>query len=609
MNASTSLPYVEPDIKTILTTSSFILLANVLNFVLDKLLYCGLIGQVLLGIAWCSPGSKWLPEAAETTIVQLGYVGLILLVYEGGLSTSFAALKANLILSVCVALTGISLPIALSFILTTLSNASYIQSFAAGASLCSTSLGTTLTVLNSSGLTHSRLGVVLTSAAMMDDVVGLVMVQVISNLRGNEDPITTSVILRPILVSLGFVICVPLACRLVARPVANALTRMRDAKPNRGVNQALSRTGSALTAQTVLLVSLITAASYAGTSNLFAAYLAGAIVSWWDSEFPRTSSTLSQTTAVSQPDKLGPVATMATRIPNGLGETLEPEHTIELAVYNSRQVPITRQLESEMLGAAIYKSYFEQAEKRILKPFFFASVGFSIPISKMFSGAVVWKGIIYTILMLVGKLLCGLWLMRLAMPRLPSFKIPAIFKSTCWKFFASRSTVKCAKSSSQVADFAEKKSCSTKPNNQQGDQAPACTINAPAAPSEEKEIPQRSQEPPSQLTSSSPRKPISLYSPAILGSAMVARGEIGFLISAIAQSNGIFDTESSSTSTNQESDIFLLVTWAIVLCTLLGPLCVGALATRVKKLERESSSTEGRNTEGRRDVLGVWGVQ
>jgi hypothetical protein len=84
MSAS-SLPYHEPDIVTILVQTSFLLLLNIVNAALDKLLYCGLLGQVLIGIAWGSPGAKWLSVHAEETIVQLGYLGLILLVYEGAL--------------------------------------------------------------------------------------------------------------------------------------------------------------------------------------------------------------------------------------------------------------------------------------------------------------------------------------------------------------------------------------------------------------------------------------------------------------------------------------------------------------------------------------------
>jgi hypothetical protein len=78
-----SLPYHEPGIVTILIQSSFLLLLNLVNSVLDRLVYCGLLGQVLVGIAWGTPGAKWLSNEAEEVIVQLGYIGLILLVYEG----------------------------------------------------------------------------------------------------------------------------------------------------------------------------------------------------------------------------------------------------------------------------------------------------------------------------------------------------------------------------------------------------------------------------------------------------------------------------------------------------------------------------------------------
>lgn len=78
-----SLPYHEPGIQQILILVSFLLLLNVINAVLDRVLYCGLLGQVLIGISWGTPGAKWLSTEVEQVIVQLGYLGLILLVYEG----------------------------------------------------------------------------------------------------------------------------------------------------------------------------------------------------------------------------------------------------------------------------------------------------------------------------------------------------------------------------------------------------------------------------------------------------------------------------------------------------------------------------------------------
>jgi hypothetical protein len=77
------LPYHEPDIITILTQSAFLLVLNIVNHILDNLIFCGLVGQIFVGIAWGTPGGKLLSEEAERVIVQLGYIGLILLVYEG----------------------------------------------------------------------------------------------------------------------------------------------------------------------------------------------------------------------------------------------------------------------------------------------------------------------------------------------------------------------------------------------------------------------------------------------------------------------------------------------------------------------------------------------
>jgi hypothetical protein len=165
------------------------LLVNLLNSAFDALRSCGLIAQVFLGTLYGVPGVDWLGVDAQEGIVVLGYLGLILLVYEGpspsprfplrqsmvvcpslvdqlhgtrspffysnstgGLTSSLPALFANVPLCLAVAVTGILAPIALSFLLIPLMDGTSLQAFAAGASLCSTSLGTTFAVLKASGL-------------------------------------------------------------------------------------------------------------------------------------------------------------------------------------------------------------------------------------------------------------------------------------------------------------------------------------------------------------------------------------------------------------------------------------------------------------------------
>jgi hypothetical protein len=85
--SAASLPYHEPGIVTILIISSFLLLLNAVNYVLDRTVYCGLVGQLFIGIGWGMPGSNWLSAELQDSIVQLGYIGLILIVYEGKNST------------------------------------------------------------------------------------------------------------------------------------------------------------------------------------------------------------------------------------------------------------------------------------------------------------------------------------------------------------------------------------------------------------------------------------------------------------------------------------------------------------------------------------------
>lgn len=107
------------------------------------------------------------------------------------------------------------------------------------------------------------------------------------------------------------------------------------------------------------------------------------------------------------------------------------------------------------------------------------------------------------------------------------------------------------------------------------------------------------------------RKPMSRYPAGIVSCAMVARGEIGFLISSVAETKGIFRSSSSSTTSStpgeETSELFLIITWAIFLCTILGPLCVGLLVRRVKRPEGRIHAP-GQVEGSRENVLGIWGV-
>lgn len=255
--------------------------------------------------------------------------------------------------------------------LQSLVDATPIQAFAAGAALCSTSLGTTFTILNASGLSTTRLGTTLSSAAMVDDVVGLVMVQVISNIRENSESFGAVTVVRPLAVSFGLAIVVPLACRLVAQPLTTWLNGARKSSPNDALNKLCQATHTAFIIHTLVLAALVTGATYAGTSNLFSAYLAGASISWWDSEVPHLDSAKvgcshdSPSSPVEHGTSAGSKGSPNPSSRDEVGPSMEGEAT-------DRETTPKEQSESiASSGISVYHRYYAIAVQRILQPFFF----------------------------------------------------------------------------------------------------------------------------------------------------------------------------------------------------------------------------------------------
>ena len=552
--------YEEPVITIILTESSFLFFLNIVNSLFDKLLHCGLVSQILLGVAYGTPGLQWLDQSSETFITQLGYIGLLLLVFEGGLSTNISALKSNIGLSLGVAATGICLPIGLSYLLMIVIKASPLQAFAAGASLCSTSLGTTFTLLESTALQRTRMGVVLTSAAMLDDVFGLVMVQVVSSVGSTTQPSTSKIaaaVLRPIFVSVAFALLVPQILRYTLRLVLRVLTRGTQPSQKHLLDKLNNDSSVSLLLQSSLLIGIVTAASFAGTSTLFASYVAGASLNWLE------------------------------HAPGGAIST-QPSATPGI-----------------MSNKAIFDKYFKPPLERVLKPFFYASVGFAIPITEMFDDAILWRGIVYTALMIIGKLACGCWLIRFpwyetmpgrkfVRPVITSFnemrnRVAKLHCQLTQRRHQQSGSARICAGTQELQSLRPTRSCLSLPARAyaSGDFHHPVSVRASSCPP----LHVKSRYRASSIVENS-RKPQTLYPASILGLAMVSRGEIGFLISSLSFTAHVID-----------KNIFLVVTWAIMLCTIVGPIGVGLVVKRLRRLERR------RADEGiRRNVLGPWGV-
>jgi hypothetical protein len=228
----------------------------------------------------------------------------------------------------------------------------------------------------------------------------------------------------------------------------------------------------------------------------------------------------------------------------------------------------------------------------------------------MFRGDIVWRGVIFAILMVLGKIVTGIWLLRLS---IPVSSVSEMIRDTaivrlavglaCWNRKSSRTKKESPKGlgppTGEKAQGQEGPSRTQERSGGSEGILQADVRDRASAGSASAKLRSASANP---AVSNLPAKPRSLYPASILGLAMVSRGEIGFLIASVAESNGVF-TLHDPPDGGSSGDLYLIVIWAITLCTIIGPISVGALVRRVKTLQRQRSQSRGGL-----DPLGAWGV-
>lgn len=353
MAASGFLQYHEPGIVDILVLISFFFFLSSLGWAFNKLVRASLIGQILLGVLYGTPVGNILHTQWQETFIALGYIGLILIIFEGGLTLRLDLLKANFFLSSFAAAVGICTPIALCYLLLYLAfGYGAIETFIIGAALSTTSMGTTFVVINSSAnidFKQTRVGTVLISAALFDDVVGLVMVSVIQNLGGVDGGGSANIgwlVGRPILASCAIGAISPLLGCHAARPLYRRLLQQRAASLGHKFTVFF---------MTAILCAHLVVCAYAGASLLFGAFLAGMFLSM---------------------------------LPSHPDDTADGHRDVQGSLPEFH---------------ATFEKYISPAQTTILEPLFFASIGFAIPFTRLWTATIIWRGIVFSVLMTVGK--------------------------------------------------------------------------------------------------------------------------------------------------------------------------------------------------------------
>ena len=189
------------------------------------------------------------------------------------------------------------------------------------------------------------------------------MVQVISTLGPSDSAFDAATIVRPIPVSVAFAIAVLITSRYVAPPLRSWLELKRLQDHHGPLVRVLAHVHTALLVHAGILLALIVAASYAGTSNLFAAYFVGTAISWWDES--RKTSHIDKVTSDGQESK-------------GNQATVTAEKKSEAATTANTSSNLTEQSCGRLTlttgiarGEIIFQKFYSQPLRRILKPLLF----------------------------------------------------------------------------------------------------------------------------------------------------------------------------------------------------------------------------------------------
>lgn len=153
-------------------------------------------------ISFLQSMGEFSPEAAEgvflaqsEVISVLAELGVIILLFEIGLESNLKDLMAVGPQAVVVAVVGVAAPFAAGTIgLMTLFGIDAVPAIFAGAALTATSIGITSKVLSELGRLNSKEGQIILGAAVIDDVLGIIVLAVVASLAKDGEVDVTKVI-------------------------------------------------------------------------------------------------------------------------------------------------------------------------------------------------------------------------------------------------------------------------------------------------------------------------------------------------------------------------------------------------------------------------------
>jgi len=238
------------------------LAAKVAGEGMERIGQTAVLGELLAGVI-IGPGVLGLVHESEV-LHALAELGVLILLFEVGLESDLGDLLRAGVQAALVALVGVAIPFAVGFgVMQWLGHPPLLAVFI-GATLTATSVGVTARVLTDLGRLQDAAAKVVLGAAVVDDVLGLLILAVVTGIAETGSVSATSVGLLSIKAVLFLVIAILLGIRL-APPVVRWIGQMRGR-------------GSLIVYPVVFAVSLAAVADMIELATIIGAFAAGLVL-------------------------------------------------------------------------------------------------------------------------------------------------------------------------------------------------------------------------------------------------------------------------------------------------------------------------------------------
>ena len=232
--------------------------AKVMGEVFERLRQPAVVGEILAGVVIGPSVLGWVQPSELISI--LAEVGVIFLLFTVGLETKPQDIFRVGKRAMLVAVLGVAFPFVAGFAIAELWGGSFVESMFIGAALVATSVGITARVLGSMGLLDKETARIILGAAVIDDILGLIILSVVSGI-GNGG-LTATGIAKTAGLAIVFTIVAGLLGSKAMTRLAPRIDRLRVNKPffNIGI---------------ILCLGLSVVSIYFGVAAIIGAFLAG----------------------------------------------------------------------------------------------------------------------------------------------------------------------------------------------------------------------------------------------------------------------------------------------------------------------------------------------